>query len=63
VQIPILLGVLFFVNAKTGIFAGESDVMFPIIILILLVFFLIEGGGPISLDNYFRNYIKINREN
>ena len=63
VQIPILLGAIFFINTKTGIFAGESDLMFPIIILILLVFFFIEGGGPISLDNYFKNYKKINREN
>ena len=63
VQIPILLGAIFFVNAKTGAFAGETDVMFPIIILVLLVFFFIEGGGPISLDNYFKNYRTINREN
>jgi Predicted membrane protein len=62
IQVPILLGAIFFVNAKTGAFAGESDLMFPIIILILLVFFFIEGGGPISMDNYFRNYKKINRE-
>ena len=63
VQIPVLLGAVFFVNAKTGVFAGESDLMFAIIILLLLVFFFIEGGGPISLDNYFKNYKKINQEN
>jgi putative oxidoreductase len=62
VQIPILLGAVFFVNATTGPFAGESNLMFPVIILILLVFFFIEGGGPISLDNYFKNYRAINRE-
>lgn len=62
-QIPILLGAVIFINMSTGPFAGETNVMFPLIILVLLVFFLIEGGGPISLDNYFRNYRKINREN
>jgi putative oxidoreductase len=64
VQIPILLGAILFVNTKTEIAAGESsNLMFPIIILILLVFFFVEGGGPISLDYYFKNYKKINREN
>ncbi len=52
-QIPILIGAVFFVNAKKGIFAGESDLLFSIIILILLLFFLLEGSGRMSLDNYF----------
>jgi len=55
IQIPILIGAIIFVNAKRGIFAGESDLMFSVIILILLVFFFIEGGGPLSLDNFLRN--------
>ena len=62
VQIPILFGAIFFVHTKTGIFAGESGTLFPLIILVLLVFFFIEGGGPISLDSYFKNYKMINRE-
>lgn len=60
VQIPILLGAVIFVNAKKGVFAGESDLLFPIIILILLIFFFIEGGGPLSLDNFLRNPSKKN---
>jgi len=63
IQVPILLGAIFFVNTAGGAYSGDSDLMFAILILILLVFFFIEGGGPISLDNYFRNYKKINREN
>ena len=61
IQIPILLGAVFFVN--TGVFATRTDVMLPIIILALLIFFLFEGGGPISLDNYFKHYRSINRDN
>ena len=51
-QIPILIGAVFFVNARLG-FYGGSDLLFSIIILLLLIFFLIEGAGPISLDHYF----------
>lgn len=53
VQLPVLIGAVFFVNAKKGFFAGESDLLFSIIILVLLLFFLVEGSGRLSLDNYF----------
>jgi len=53
-QIPILLGAIIFVNSKRGIFAGESELFLSILILLLLILFFIEGGGPLSLDNYFR---------
>ena len=62
IQIPVLFGAVFFVNAKQGLIAGGSDLLFSIIILALLIFFFIEGAGRISLDNYFKNYSKINRE-
>jgi len=54
VQIPILIGAIIFVNAKRGIFAGESELFLSILIFLLLVLFFIEGGEPLSLDNYFR---------
>ena len=55
-QIPILAGAVIFVNASRGLFAGESELSFSIIILALLIFFFVEGGGPISLDSYFRKH-------
>lgn len=58
VQMPILIGAIIFINARRGVFAGESDLLFSIIILILLVFFFIEGGGPLSLDNFLRKNSK-----
>ena len=51
VQIPVLIGAVFLVNAKLGFYS--SDLLFSIIILLLLLFFLVEGGGPLSLDHYF----------
>lgn len=60
IQIPILLGAVFFVNVQKGIYAGQSELGLSIIILLLLCFFFAEGGGPISMDDYFRRYWKIN---
>lgn len=55
VQIPLVIGAIIFVNSNHGVYAGESDILFPIVILLLLLFFLVEGGGPLSLDHYFQS--------
>lgn len=52
-QIPILLGAIIFINAQKGGFAAESELPLAIVALLLLIFFLIEGSGPLSLDGYF----------
>jgi putative oxidoreductase len=49
-QIPVLIGAVFFVNAKQGMLTSGSDLLFSIIILLLLVFFVVSGGGAYSLD-------------
>lgn len=53
-MIPILLGAIILVNAPKGVFAAESEFGFSLIVLLMLIFFFIEGGGPLSLDDYFR---------
>ena len=53
-QIPILAGAVFFVNLKSSVLASGTELEFSIIVLLLLVVFFIEGGGPLSLDSYFR---------
>lgn len=57
-QLPILIGAVLFVNAPRGIFAAESEFAFSLVILVLLLFFFIEGSGPLSLDDYFRKHPK-----
>ena len=57
-QIPILLGAIIFINAPKGIFAAESEFAFSLVVLIMLLFFFAEGGGPMSLDDYFRKHPK-----
>src|SRR5258705_1345156 len=53
-MIPILLGAVVFINAPKGIFAAESEFGFSLAILLMLLFFFIEGDGPLSLGDYFR---------
>lgn len=55
-QIPILLGAVIFVNAQKGFFVAGSELLFSIVILGLLIFFFVEGGGPLSVDNYAKKY-------
>ncbi|HUC81165.1 MAG TPA: DoxX family protein [Flavisolibacter sp.] len=51
IQIPILLGAIIFINGEmTGHF---SEVLLSIIVLGLLIYFLIIGSGPWSLDRSF----------
>jgi uncharacterized membrane protein YphA (DoxX/SURF4 family) len=52
-QLPILIGAIVFINAQKGGFAYQSELGLALIVLLLLVVFLIEGSGPLSLDNYF----------
>ena len=54
IQIPVLLGAVFFVTSKRGLFKAETDFSFSIIILLLALVFLVEGSGPLSLANYFK---------
>ena len=55
IHIPIVIGAVFMVNIKHGFFSGGTDLPFSVIILLLLCFFLVEGGGKLSLDSAFRS--------
>ena len=54
-QIPILMGAIVFINTQRDAF-GAFELPFAFIILLLLILFLIEGGGPVSLDNFFSKH-------
>jgi len=54
-QLPVLLGAIIFVDLRTGLLSfGQSDLPLAIIVLFLLLFFLIDGSGPISMDAYLK---------
>jgi len=52
-QMPILLAAIILMVNQTGIFVSGADLPFTVFIFLMLVFFLIEGGGPLSLDNHY----------
>ncbi len=62
VQIPILIGAIFFVNMGHGLGQGTGELILSIIVLILLILFVVKGSGAISADEYFRSYYKAGSE-
>ena len=56
-QIPILLGAVIFLS-KNSVLGSGGELAFTVLILLMLIFFLVEGGGPLSLDSYFRRIPK-----
>jgi putative oxidoreductase len=54
-QLPILLGAVLFINSGSGILYSPAELGFSLLVLLLLLLFLVEGAGPVSLDNYFKN--------
>ena len=50
VQIPVLLGAVFFVHRQDGLFAMGQSLEFSALVLFLLVMFAISGAGKLSLD-------------
>ncbi len=48
VQIPILLAAVFVVNANTTMMQPYWEMVTSVVVLILLVYFMIIGNGPLS---------------
>jgi len=49
-QIPILIATIIFIDYHQGLFALNSELIYSILILGLLIFFLIYGSGIFSVD-------------
>lgn len=46
IQIPILIGAIFFVNSSPEMLQPYSELIISTLVLILLIYFLIAGNGP-----------------
>jgi putative oxidoreductase len=49
IQIPILLGAVFLVNFSSEVFRPHSEIVISIVVLLLLIYFLVAGNGPLSI--------------
>jgi uncharacterized membrane protein YphA (DoxX/SURF4 family) len=52
IQIPLLLGAIFFVHWQQGLFSRAENLEFVLLVLFLLLVFSIYGGGRFSIDGY-----------
>ena len=56
VQIPILIGAVFFINLEAGLNFSNQELVLSVITLFLLIVFTIKGSGPLSADEFFKSY-------
>ena len=55
IQIPIILGAIFFVHFQQGLFSKEQSLELVILVLVLLITFVIYGSGRLSVDYILEN--------
>ena len=57
IQIPVLIGAIFFVSTNREMLRPYSELIISIVVLLLLIYFLIAGNGPLSvkMDEQERN--------
>lgn len=58
IQIPILLGAIFFVNLSKGFSTLNSELWLSVIVLLLLVLFWIIGSGSLSVDESMKRKVR-----
>jgi len=63
IQIPILLGAIIFVNSSGNVFKPFSELFLSILVLVLLVYFLVVGSGPWSINRLIdqENALHVNK--
>lgn len=51
VQLPVLIGAVFFIDSQDSMLATSSQLEYSLVILVLLLVFFIYGGGKWSADH------------
>ena len=50
IQVPVLIGALFFVHRTEGLLAASQSLEFSALVLFLLLVFVVSGAGKLSVD-------------
>ncbi|MGZ8557790.1 MAG: DoxX family protein [Chitinophagaceae bacterium] len=50
IQIPVIIGAVFFVSTNEAMLRPYSVILLSIVVLLLLIYFLIAGNGPLSVN-------------
>jgi putative oxidoreductase len=56
IQVPNLLGAIFFVHLKEGLFTSAQTLEFAVLVLVILVLYALGGAGRWSVDWYFSKH-------
>jgi len=51
VQLPVLIGAVFFIDTRDAMLATGSQFEYSLMVLVLLLVFLVYGGGKWSVDH------------
>lgn len=62
-NVPVLFSAIVFVKLKTGLFSAGAEFELAVMVLMLLLYFIVQGSGSFSLDSYIRkSFEKIQSE-
>lgn len=55
-QIPVLIGAVFFINPGDGGFSLNGEFILSLFVLGMLCYFFIKGAGEISMEHYLKDH-------
>jgi putative oxidoreductase len=56
-QIPIVIGALYYNLAPNAFGSSGGELLLSIVVLVLLIYVLLFGAGPISMDDYLKKHL------
>lgn len=57
-QVPVLVGAVFLVHLREGLFGAGQGLELAVLVLVLLVAAVFHGGGKLSVDDYLARHAR-----